>query len=258
MNPDPYNIQLDNIRQIPAQQLPSIELQEMAGLGSLVAESIRMLPPLFLRQIVLPAEYAQAVRKEKKGYLTLKSQFVEIAGLGELRGVGIHSPKIDIVTVFFFPLAKWQLPIFAMEFVVLGYRPIVAVVDAVCLLPRMSCSASVESLLGQIHAQFPDVKQADDPPAWYRECQSGLDFLVRPTSEAELCRMAQVHLQVWSGVIALLATAQPFNATGVKRHQERIQEYKNHHRIHSPGRPLMLRSFGEMWTQEFFSKYLFH
>ncbi len=229
----------------------------MAGLGSLVAVSIRMLASLVLREITLPGKYAQAVRKERKGVLTLKSQFVEIAGIGEIRGVGIQSPKIDIVTFFFFPLAKWQLPIFAMEFVVLGHRPIVAVVDAVCLLPGMDCSASVESMLKQIHIQFPDVKQADDPPEWYRECRSGLDFMVRPANEAELSIMLQVHLQVWSGVIALLPAARPFTAIDVKRHQEHIQEYKNHHRIHSPGRPLMQRSFGEVWTQDFFSEYLF-
>ena len=239
------------------QKVSSLELHEMAGLGSLITVSIRMLAPLILRKIPLPLEYVQAVRKEKKGYLTLKSQFVEIDGLGELRGVGINSHKIDIVTFFFFPLAKWQLPVVAMEFVVLGQRPVVAVVDAICLLSSMSCSASVESLLEQTHTQYPAIKQAHDPPDWYKECRSGLDFMIRPSSAAELSTMSHVHLHVWRGVIAMLPTAQPFNATGIKLHQARIQEYKQHHRLHSPGRPLMERSFGKLWTKNYFSKYLF-
>lgn len=233
--------------------------------AELLARSVDRAGRLDRREIALPAEFGHAERAEKTGRLVLASRFVELAQppdsgnsvLGELRGVCIRSPKIDIITLFFFPAPRWQLPVFAMEFVVLGPRPIVGVIDACTLLPGLGCSVPVTAALRRAHARFPQLVQGDDPPGWYQECRSGEDFFVRPSDLDQLAQLGQAHLQVWSEVLELLADPQPLAPELIDHHQKNIQGYKHHHRINSPGLKLMNRSFGPEWTERYMRGYLF-
>lgn len=226
--------------------------------GTLLDESISPLSPFPTEDVVLPPEYAEVQREEKQGWLTLKNRFISIKDLGEMRCVRIAAPKIDIITVFFFPIPYLQLPVFGMEFVVLGERPIVGVIDAPCLMPKMTCSTNLQALMQSTHEQFPDLVQADDPPEWYAECRSGMDFFVRPRTLADLRDLALAHLQIWNGVVELFHFPLPLFDAEAEEYANHIQAYKDHHRINSPGLRLMNRSFGEAWTRQYLTGYLFN
>lgn len=227
----------------------------MLDFTQLLATSAEQLQSLAAQSITLPPQFASVERQEKSGKLTLHNHFLTIPERGEWRGVHIHSPKINIITQFFYPEPRWQLPIYAMEFVVLGVKPIVGVIDAKCMLPTMNCAATVKTVLNQAHAEFPDLSQADDAPEWFLACRSGDDFFVRPQDQAQLDALGQAHLQVWQALVALLK--QPQICTDSDTHQQHSQAYKDHHRINSPGLRLMNRSFGAEWTDTYMRGYLF-
>lgn len=212
---------------------------------------------LSLRECPLPTAYAVASRPLPQGELRLENRFIAIEHGGELRAVLIHAPKIDIVTLFFFPLAVRALPVFAMEFVVLGQQPVVAVIDAPCLTVDATAQAATAHVLRAAHAACPDVLAADDPPDWYQNCRSGLDFFIRPRDMAELERLGTVCLNVLAGIIEQFQTAAWLSATAAAEHAERLQAYKDHHRQHSPGLPLLQRHFGAAWTADYLAEHLF-
>ena len=223
---------------------------------TLLNETIHTLEGFSYEPTKLPDEFAHQQRKEKQGLLTLANHFGEVTNLGDFRGVLIQSSKINIVTMFFFPSACIELPVFAMEFVVLSQRPIIAVIDAKCLLDDMHNRATVKEILSQIHRSHPLIKQAQDMPNWYIECRSGDDFFIRPTLE-ELPQLSNIHLSVWQKIVDLFHKPRRLSAQQTQQHEIALKQYKEHHRINSPGLPLLKRSFGEQWTNSYLTQYLF-
>jgi hypothetical protein len=223
----------------------------------LLTQALRYLEILTIREIDVPAAYAKVNRAEKQGKLQLESRFFEVQARGHFRSVYICAPKIDVFSFFFYPLPHFQLPIFATEFVRLGNRPIVAVIDAKCLIPSMTCRESVVTTLQQAHQSFPHLENADDPPDWYSACRSGYDFFVRPRDLPELETTMQACLHVWRDLVKIIHQHVDFGPAETETHARLIQDYKQHHRENSPGLPLLNRSFGPAWTNEYLSQYFF-
>jgi len=216
--------------------------------NTVIRDTLATLASFSCQTILLPESLARIERKEVNGTLVMKTQFLTVADLGELRVVHIYSPKINVLTLFFFPFGNWQLPVYCMELVAFGGNPIVAVLDTVCLLP-MPCSDSVRQFMTAAHDAHPQMLQAEDAPDWFGQCRSGHDFFIRPENNSEMLKLGAVHLYLLSGPFnRLLRQAEPFNGDDVVNHQNALQNYKHHHRIHSPGLRLMNRSFGEQWT----------
>jgi Ferredoxin-dependent bilin reductase len=150
-----------------------------------------------------------------------------------------------------------QLPIFVMEFVVLGARPIAAMIDAKCLLPGMAAQAPTRGVLRQAHQTWPALQQSQDMPQWYLACRSGDDFFVRPRDMAELDDLAEAYRAIWRGVVSLWRGASALDGERARAHAGAIRAYKDHHREHAPGLPLLTRSFGAQWTEAYFSRHVF-
>lgn len=212
-----------------------------------------------LKKQILPIDYSE---KKASGQVNLQTSFYQLGLWGEMRAVLIQAPKINIINIFFFPHPHWDLPVYAMEFVVLGHKPIVAVIDAFSLFPQaVSVSAiSINNILKQAHKDFQHLKQASDLPSWYQECRSGQDFFVRPQNEHELLQLTHAHLQIWKALMNLLPQAQDSKlqqASINAKHANALKLYKHHHRDNTPGLKLLQQKFGQQWTQEFLRDYLF-
>lgn len=217
----------------------------------LIQQTLEMLAPLPCQAVALPETFRHIARPELDGILVMETQFFRVAEHGQLRLVHIYAPKINILTLFFFPDAHWQLPIYCLELVVLGIQPIVALLDCVCLMP-MACSQPVADFMAAAHHSHPDLNQAANPPDWFGQCRSGADFFLRPDNEAQMAAIGQIHLDLLAGPMqALLANAQTFCPSETVRHQQLLQAYKHHHHLNAPGLRLMNRSFGEQWTADY-------
>lgn len=207
--------------------------------------------------VALPGGYAKARRDEKQGVLELVNRFRRVGEWGEARGVLIAAPKIHIANLFFFPAPEWDLPLYVMNFVVLGPRPLAAVLDAACLLPGMAAAPGLAEGWRSMRARHGHIPQAEDMPDWYRECRSGHDFFVRPRDEAMLNELSAIHLGLWRDFLAGLPEAGRLSADRASAHRARLRDYKDHHRDNSPGLPLLRRSFGEAWTRRYLADVLF-
>lgn len=176
---------------------------------------------------------------------------------GELRSVHIHGPRIEIINLFHFPSAARALPVYAMEFVLFGSRPIVGVIDAKPLNDHPYAHKVWQEILTDAHASFPDLVRADDPPPWYEECRSGLDFFTRPEDVNGLRRLLDCHASVWSRLTAAEVASPCLDAESTAAHSAELAEYKDHHRVNSPGLPFLHRTFGPEWTDRFLRTALF-
>lgn len=185
------------------------------------------------------------------------ARMATIGQCGTFRSVYITNGKIEIVNIFFFPLATVGFPVYAMEFVQVGPRPVVAVMDLSSVGLPEGAAGFASELLASAHREFPGLTNGDDPPAWYEECRSGADFFIRPSGPAMFAELAACHTYLWTRVVNGLATAQNLRPEEAGAHQEELDAYMDHHRLNSPGLPLLNRTFGTDWTDRFLRQCLF-
>lgn len=195
--------------------------------------------------IALDPAYARATRDA----LVLETAFWQHGSHAQTRSVYIHAPKIEILNIFVFPEPDWAGPLYAMEFVALGGKPIVAVLEVLALSDHPPLKTSVEQWLTHAH-QLAPMANDDAPPPWYQACRSGRDFFVRPARMADFAPLAQAHRVLWESVLAYVPTPTHGQA-------KKLREYQQHHAENSPGRVLLAKSFGEDWTEYFLRNILF-
>ena len=202
----------------------------------------------------IPADFEEKIIERSQGSLALKSVAYYLEGFGELRSVNIHSQKIDIINCFFYPLAKWHLPIYAMEFVTLGKKPIVGVLDLPCVSGKEHLAA--QSLMHDLLAKY-QFEPSNDYPIWYQECRSTYDIFTRPESFMVFENLAQAHRDIINTLPQF--TKQTFELTTTEhlQHQKNIRAYQEHHLINSPGLTLMNNMFSETWTNSFLKEWFF-
>jgi hypothetical protein len=230
----------------------------MSYFTQLMRETFQNLAPFSHQDIVLPSKYATVTCDLPAGKIQLHNRFVCLEQLGEIRHVAIYGEKVDIVNLFFYPQARWDLPLFVMEIVIIGKRPLVGVIDIVGTSSQITSTQKAQAILTQAHADFPQLHQADDPPAWYQACRSGLDFFIRPHDFEELVLFQQVYLQVWRQFLQLLHAPSPLSPHRITAYQQEITAYKHQHRDNTPGLPLMQHHFGQEWTHDYLTDYLFN
>jgi Ferredoxin-dependent bilin reductase len=207
--------------------------------------------------IELPPQFSKIERLEQDGILTLENHFFRIADIGQLRIAHTHAPKINIIAIFFFPEYAYQLPVYSMEFVMLGQKPIIALMDTVCLMQQSAISTLVKDFMDSAHSAYPEFSQEEMPPQWFEECRSGHEFFNRPRDMSEFATLGEIHLSLVENVAKLFQKVEVFNQKCAALHKTNLENYKKHHKINSPGIRLMNRSFGEDWTNEYLTSYLF-
>lgn len=195
-------------------------------------------------------------REGPSGSLSIESYRYGIGDFGELRAASIRSTKIDIVTMFFYPQPKLELPVYAMEFVQLGKKPIVAVMDAVAPANSKANSEAEAVFLGA-REMIPGLVNDEQVPPWFAECRSGWDVFVRPADPAQFDQLAELHLRICSDLIALMSNCTARSVAEIGAFSDFVHAYRVHHHVNSPGLPLMRKSFGEDWTLRFMRDWFF-
>ncbi|MEQ1543448.1 hypothetical protein [Methyloglobulus sp.] len=207
--------------------------------------------------IDLPQRFSKIERKEQDGVLTLENHFFRVGDVGQLRIAYTHAPKINIIAVFFFPQCRCQLPVYSMEFVMLGQKPIIALMDMVCLIQHMPISTIVKDFMDSAHSAYPEFNQEEVFPQWFEECRSGDEFFIRPRDMSEFSMLGKIHALLIENLAKLFQHVEIFDKDTTTLHKTYLDDYKKHHKINSPGLRLMNRSFGESWTEEYLTAYLF-
>lgn len=166
--------------------------------------------------------------------------------------VSIEGAKVHILNVFLWPLPSQDAPVYAMEFVAFGPRPIVAVIDAVGLSGSRAVDEAA-ALMQKAHARFP-FPAGDDMPDWFLECRSGHEYFVRPQGVVEFEPLGEAHLGAFTDALEALGTRA---AADPSAHAEALSSYQHHHAENSPGRRWLQASFGESWALHYLHEIVF-
>lgn len=209
------------------------------------------------QKIDLPSQFSKIEHTEQEGVLTLENHFFQIADFGQLRIAHTHAPKINIIAIFFFPECGYQLPVYSMEFVMLGQKPIIALMDTACLIDNMSIAQPVQKFMTSAHADYPGFSLDEPMPLWFDECRSGDEFFIRPNDINAFATLGETHLSLIENLTNLFKSAEMFDKKQAQLHNANLKNYKIHHKVNSPGIRLMNRSFGEEWTNTYLGDYLF-
>jgi hypothetical protein len=208
-----------------------------------------------VRELGLP--FAHAVSELPSGSLTLTTQSLIAEGLGELRAMNLSSSKVDVVTMFLIPETDRDLPVYAMQLVSLGSRPIVAVLDAHALYDGSTLRPRSNALLDEAKSRFP-VSRSEDMPDWYKECRSGHEIFSRPEPVEGFAGYRDAHLWLVRSLLADYASnGRTLEDAMAALHRERCRAYLRHHAVNSAGKPLMSRAFGDDFTRRYLDECLF-
>ena len=224
-------------------------------LSNFLVSSAELASAAGFQQLNIPPDLASVEKVLPSGTLSCKAQSW-LGARAEMRMVVIESPKIQVISCFVYPQVEFALPLYAVELVQLGAKPIIAVIDAVAPI-QDPAQTFTRNWLEQAHLAHADLLNADDLPEWFKECRSGLEFFVRPSDQAELQRMGLLHVSLLMSYLQVLPAASqrsPIAATAFERF---TRHYKDHHAAHSPGLPLMHKSFGPEWTKAFMQQCFF-
>ncbi|MCC5840775.1 MAG: hypothetical protein JJT96_11670 [Opitutales bacterium] len=219
----------------------------------LIEEALAELPPGETLERVLPPDYAAP----ENARMSLRARFADWLGRGSFRSVYITNGKVEVANMFFFPFGECNVSLYAMEFVRFGPKGVVGVIDLASDGASLSADRLGRELLQQTHAAFPRLINGDDPPPWYEECRSGDDFFIRPRDSADMEALCAAQSFIWKAYRKMVAGAPEINVSALADHERALAAYMDHHRIHSPGLPLLHRTFGETWTDTFLREFLF-
>ncbi|MEO0797120.1 MAG: hypothetical protein AAFX93_18355 [Verrucomicrobiota bacterium] len=204
-----------------------------------------------------PITWPDEFSSNSRGSISLTAEAIHLTHLGELRLVNIISPKICIINLFFYPQDASELPVYAMEYVRFGPKAVVGVVD-MKWLPEHRTPTWIANTMTAVSLEVGDLPRGQEMPKWYEECRSGNDFFLRPENEDDLDRSVMCHQLTWLAFLKKLS----HGATRVTNNEPEIcsklvSQYKDHHRINSPGLPFLNRTFGKPWTDTFLSEFYF-
>jgi phycocyanobilin:ferredoxin oxidoreductase len=223
----------------------------------LIEETEAVFKQCLCNKINLPGRFSSIQHDEHDGVLTLENHFYQINEVGQLRTAHTYAPKINIIAIFFFPEPNFQLPVYSMEFVILGEKPIVALMDMVCLVRSTPISDDVKRFMTSVHSQYPEFSQTEILPEWFEQCRSGFEFFFRPNQAEDFKTLSKIHLLLLKNLTQLLEKSEKYDEDKSLLHKANLDAYKLHHKINSPGLRLMNRSFGSEWTQEYLTSHLF-
>lgn len=229
----------------------------MISADSIQIRTVDFLKDLLCEEIALPSTFRANIKPEAQGELRLHNRFFNVNHLGELRTVTVQSPKISILNLLFFPDPKQQLPAYAAEFVCLSGKPIIAVIDAKCLLPS-DLAERVKAIMTQARSNFNGLIIAEaELPEWFARSRSGYEIFIRPKTLSEMERVMGTHLDIWCSLVALFKASKQYAENTEKDHLNCLNHYKKQHCFNYPGIPLLQRCFGEEWTGTYLNDYLF-
>ncbi|MBH1971948.1 hypothetical protein FK216_11180 [Moraxellaceae bacterium AER2_44_116] len=207
----------------------------------------------FYQPLPVPDDFAHQVVNRPSGDLHLIGRAYQLQQFGEVRFVLMTSSKVDVLTLFFYPYAQWHLPLYSMQFVRLGGRPVIGVLD----LPSLCGENEPAKNLMIKTSAMTGLAYDEDVPAWYVECRSGYDLLIRPQTDNDFILLGQAHHDILNGLVSLTKGASLLDPIQADAHKIAIKDYQVHHYQNSSGLPLMRNIFGEQWTQAFLGDWFY-
>ncbi len=201
------------------------------------------------------AAFARNQVMRDSGNIVVTYDAFTLAGC-DIRTVRLFSPKVDVFTCFAYPDPATVRPVYAMEFVQIAGKPIVAVLDLLLLIPNDAIESHLDDVMTRARRNYAGANSGDAPD-WFKSCRSGRDIFVRPLDVGEFAAFERMHEEIFQHVCGLYVATAPLGVDDAALHAARINDYKHHHCANSPGLPIMEKTFGAEWTRCFMNDWVF-
>ncbi len=202
----------------------------------------------------IPLEFQE---REGKAELRLRSSaWVSPAG-SEAKCAYLCGPRAEILNLMIYPRHCVEVPVFAVELILFGQQPRVAVVDLQAvqgLAGNPGLGARLHTEMAPVHRQFSlGLGAGGDLPPWAEEHFTPWAIYSRPQSMAELPQILQAatsYLDLW------LSRFYP-DERATCSDQPALRQYQQHHLENTPGRRFLVTSFGSDWTEDYLARFMY-
>lgn len=239
----------------PSSPYRSLWLETSARLLTHAQKNIRLI------RRDLPAEHASHTSKNGRFKIQAKAWILLQQGqpTTEFRIVLIEGSANTILNTWAFPFSASHLPVFAAELIAMAGLPRLTFMDIqVPSLSEIQIQKTRERTR-EIRREFTDLVCEELPPAWAIDASGG-DYLFRRSSDATTFpRIQNAYLALLDAYLAQTTehTHIPRNQARDLQSRETLSAYQQHHMQHSPGRMFLGKVFGEYWTDDFLTNFLF-
>ncbi len=254
-------------KQVAAVESTNVVTESLAEVYRTIATATRRRMSA-MQAIPTPVASAFATRGSLNSKFTLTADAWRITAarrtIAEVRFVKIDGAKSNIINAWIFPLAPAQTPVFAAELIGVNDVTRVAFIDI--QTPALSGQAAVrvKSMtrpLAQRYATLP----CDEPAPGWATCESTGNFTyARGASNADLQRISDCYFDYLDCYIDHFMESPPLatppatdSGQMARTAAEQLHSYQLHHMEHSPGKKFLGNLFGNDWTHQFMTDFLF-
>lgn len=229
-------------------------LTEMTG------SSAERFAPLSAVSMAVREEYQQ--RTSKNGRFDLKTWKWQLrcgeASVAEVKMVLIEGSKNCIINTWVFPFDCCNTPVFAAELIALGGAPRLTFMD-------IQVPGLISDQIEQVRQRTADVRRAHSllrideiPPAWAIDATAGEYLFTRGAGEELIPEIRAGYMDLLDAYLGLLASlGAPKDCRSEPGAQQILHAYQHHHMESSPGKIFLSKVFGEKWTEDFLTLFLF-
>lgn len=201
----------------------------------------------------VPDEFDQRTGKAE---LRLSSRYWRHPGGSQAKCAHLCGPRAEILNLMIYPANALRVSVFAVELILFGQQPRVAVID---LQPAgglahdpawtESIARRLDTLPQTVRDQLPD---GGELPEWARSHFTRSCVYSRPS---QLRQMGAVSA-AYRHLLGLWLT-HDLPLEGSVSGQELLAEYQAHHVAFTPGRKFLHTSFGADWTERYLSQFMY-
>ena len=204
-------------------------------------------------EVEVPEEFA---RRSGKAELSLQSRCWYHPLGTEAKCAYLFGPRAEVLNLMIYPRNALRVPIFAVEMILFGQQPRVAVVDlqpAAGLAHDESWSEQIATALDELpHAVRAALPPGGELPEWAVSHFSRSCIYSRPTDMRQLAPVYSGYrsfFRIWARRF--------FLHEGPLSGEQHLAHYQAHHVASTPGRKFLHTSFGVPWTESFLADFMY-
>jgi hypothetical protein len=224
-------------------------LRDIVGWTLTDAESL--MRPLDLVEEVRPPQFTHAIAQQRGAtYLLQSGGWIDRPRTLNAKWCRLQSPKVDVAMLMIYPTGSPDLlPVFGAEWVVVGERVMVAVMDVHPIGNQPTLESDLETafhLIGQRHHRL--LPPADDPPDWFRAIAKPWAVFTHGPMDI-LGPLADAFREYLTAAIEGWYLPRQWESSGTD--SAAVSDYKRMQYDHSPGREMLRATFGGDYTEAF-------
>lgn len=177
----------------------------------------------------------------------------------EVRMVLIEGSANTIINTWAFPFAPNVQPVYAAELIAMAGQPRLTFMDIQVPSMAPAEASRVRLATHSIRREFEDIHCTEEPPAWAIDATAGNYLFGRGAAKDAFPRIQRCYLELWDAYRDLLASTSSHESGSdqVTSAQQGLAAYQLHHMQHSPGQVFLGKVFGQAWTDDFLTNFLF-